>query len=1057
MKSYCLPTSGSFLSMMILVFISSFSLAQSPIFLSHSLGQEKNAPKVECIVSDVHNQIFFGTNKGLVSYNGLEYTSIPLSDDEPRWITSLAYDSANVLWIGTKSGEIFKYSNQIVVPFLHETFSETGRIGAITHTKNGTIVSTYGAGVFFVNNDSILKHVTSENGLADDYTYDAVQHNSFVWIATDGGIAKLSLQGDAIDLLKTKDGLPDNIVHKILELDDHTLAIGMYDYGVAYFNSNNNKFTLATENQAWEKGKVSSLISQEDGELWIGTDLNGIVCLSFKKDRLHQKALTQMNGLVSNRINCFHQDAENNVWIGTNKGASLFTGGDFEFIGSPEGLVNKNVFDVIEDRSSKVWIANETGVEQFYYLENGEYRWNSIVESSDENPVQVVCLYEDRDQNIWMGTFGQGLWKYDRKLKRVVTFTKKDGLPNENILDIVQDEKGTLWLATLGGGVISMREEEGQFVYTKLADKKGVASTGNYIYDLHLDNNQLLYYATDGNGIGVFDCRQMYHKPLDIEGINQKTIYSITSDSSNNLWFSVADEGLKRLKDGKITDYNLESGIRSTRISSIHLSNHGDVIVAHDKGIDVIQKNSDLIIPFFPNKSGSVFDVNLNGSSFTGSSVWYGTEQGVVKFTPSPKKGKLDVPQVWLDRLLVNYEDWAPKSDDVFEYDQNHFDFNYLGIWMKNPSEVVYSYILEGFDQTWSYETKSLMATYSSLPPGQYSFKVRARNENRIWSSTENIAYNFEIKKPFWQEWWFYLAVLLISIFSVGGFIKYRTQKLIADKQFLEKEVQNRTTEIRMQKNIIEHKSNEILSSITYAKRIQEAILPPVRLVKAALPNSFILYKPKDIVAGDFYWMETVDDLVIFAAADCTGHGVPGAMVSVVCSNALNRAVREFGLTEPAKILDKTLELVIERFEKSEEDVKDGMDIALCALNSKTNELQFAGANNPLWIIKGADNTLLETKATKQPIGKYADPKPYVNHVMKLEKGDSLYVFSDGFPDQFGGEKGKKLKTKAFKELLLSVQDKSMAEQHKTIDQYFENWRGDQEQIDDVCVIGVKL
>lgn len=254
----------------------------------------------------------------------------------------------------------------------------------------------------------------------------------------------------------------------------------------------------------------------------------------------------------------------------------------------------------------------------------------------------------------------------------------------------------------------------------------------------------------------------------------------------------------------------------------------------------------------------------------------------------------------------------------------------------------------------------------------------------------------------------------------------------------------------------ITEKNKEITDSIIYAQRIQEAILPPKEAFDQHLPAHFLLYQPKDIVAGDFYWLERVEDVVLFAAADCTGHGVPGAMVSVICSNALNKSVREFGLQQPSAVLDKCLELVVKRFEQSTERVQDGMDIALCALDVSSMTLQFAGANNPLWIIH-TDNTMTELKATKQPIGNYAEPKAYEHHEVQLSKGDTIYVFSDGFPDQFGGPKGKKLKTRGFRDYLLSIQDKTMTEQHVLLAKFFDQWRGSHEQIDDVCLIGVRV
>jgi serine phosphatase RsbU (regulator of sigma subunit) len=257
--------------------------------------------------------------------------------------------------------------------------------------------------------------------------------------------------------------------------------------------------------------------------------------------------------------------------------------------------------------------------------------------------------------------------------------------------------------------------------------------------------------------------------------------------------------------------------------------------------------------------------------------------------------------------------------------------------------------------------------------------------------------------------------------------------------------------------NEISLKNKEIIDSINYAKRIQNAIIPSAKVVNEALPDSFILYKPKDIVAGDFYWIEDQKDLVLFAAADCTGHGVPGAMVSVVCHNALNRAVREFGKTEPAEILNTTRHLVVEQFEKSEDEVKDGMDIALCAWNKRTNELQFAGANNSLWVIRTGAKEVEEVKADKQPIGLYAKEKPFSGHRLQLDNNDRLYIFTDGYADQFGGSAGKKYKTKLLKNLLLKTANLSMKDQIREVDKEFESWRGGLEQVDDVCIIGLRV
>ena len=325
----------------------------------------------------------------------------------------------------------------------------------------------------------------------------------------------------------------------------------------------------------------------------------------------------------------------------------------------------------------------------------------------------------------------------------------------------------------------------------------------------------------------------------------------------------------------------------------------------------------------------------------------------------------------------------------------------------------------------------------------------------------ESREHELEAKQRRQLSYFLYVGLILLVIIGVILLNKYRTtnkhNKLIAEKNeevLKQKEIaENQMREAINLRDQVQEKNKEITDSINYARRIQSAILPSQTSMDEAFENYFVLYKPKDIVAGDFYWMEEKDGKKLFAVADCTGHGVPGAMVSVICNNGLNRSVREHGITAPNEILNRTRNIIIEEFEKSDEDVKDGMDIALCSIEGM--KLEYSGANNPLWIIR--EGVVIELKADKQPIGKFLDPVPYALQEFELIKGDKLYLFSDGYIDQFGGEKGKKFKAKSFKELLISVQGESMTSQLEAIDKCFEAWRGDLEQIDDVCVLGIEI
>lgn len=261
----------------------------------------------------------------------------------------------------------------------------------------------------------------------------------------------------------------------------------------------------------------------------------------------------------------------------------------------------------------------------------------------------------------------------------------------------------------------------------------------------------------------------------------------------------------------------------------------------------------------------------------------------------------------------------------------------------------------------------------------------------------------------------------------------------------------------RKQNKIIEHQHEEIQDSISYAKRIQSAILPPSSILTERLGKHFVSYKPKDVVAGDFYWLEQHDNITFFAVADCTGHGVPGAMVSVVCHNALNRAVREFALRDTGQILDKVRELVLITFEMSEEQMKDGMDICLCAWNKADNKLQFSGANNPLYYVK--ESILEQIKGTKQPIGYSDSPVPFEAHTIDLNDVSAIYLTTDGYADQFGGERNKKFSHKRLRNMLLENSPKPMNEQKSILESEINSWidKGNDEQIDDICLMGVHI
>jgi hypothetical protein len=335
-----------------------------------------------------------------------------------------------------------------------------------------------------------------------------------------------------------------------------------------------------------------------------------------------------------------------------------------------------------------------------------------------------------------------------------------------------------------------------------------------------------------------------------------------------------------------------------------------------------------------------------------------------------------------------------------------------------------------------------------------------------------------------------FLLVLILTLLVVRGYnqkqkayalLEIRNNQILHQKQ----EIEENRDEISKQRDKIEEQRNEITSSIKYSKRIQTAVMPPEKLISSILPEHFVFFRPKDIVSGDFYWVHKSGNTVFWAAVDCTGHGVPGAIMSIIGYNGLNRAVREYRLIHPGEILDKLNLVVAETFRQdgtekngnseSQARIRDGMDIALCSFNREKMIVEFAAANNSLLLVRRGSKplsvnetprepalsingyNLFEVKADRQPIGSYDVSSGFMNNVLSVEEGDSLYSFSDGFADQFGGHEGKKFMSRNLKSLLLSIQDKVVTEQYVILDQTFNSWKGGFEQVDDVLIFGVVI
>ena len=382
------------------------------------------------------------------------------------------------------------------------------------------------------------------------------------------------------------------------------------------------------------------------------------------------------------------------------------------------------------------------------------------------------------------------------------------------------------------------------------------------------------------------------------------------------------------------------------------------------------------------------------------------------------------------------------------------------------PELVNYQYYIENFDEDWRNWSEDRFIEIPYLPPGEYKLHVRAKNVLEKVSSSVITEFNIkEPKPPFTKSGWFYLLVAGGILGILYAIIILRERKLLNDKKILESRVKERTEkiarqkeEIEKQKDEISHQKEEITDSISYGKRIQTAILPPKDTLREIMPEFFIYFKARDIVSGDFYWVSEKDNKVIIVVADCTGHGVPGAFMSILGNSLLGEIRNNFKITTASIILNRLRRnLKVALHQTGQEwETKDGIDMSLCIIDKKTYMLQFAGAYNPLYLIRNGELKII--RGDKMPIGiHYKKETPFTNHKLKLKANDAIYLFTDGYTDQFGGPENKKFKIVQFRSLLLKIHHKLMHQQKKILAKELNAWMGDNDQVDDILIMGLRV
>jgi len=537
------------------------------------------------------------------------------------------------------------------------------------------------------------------------------------------------------------------------------------------------------------------------------------------------------------------------------------------------------------------------------------------------------------------------------------------------------------------------------------------------------------------------------------------------------LWVGTEGSGLMHIAGNSVERVQSTHGLLSDHVATLQLLD-STLWIGSNRGLNLLNLNTRKLLSYGRSEGFTGMEVKANASlkqvsADDQTSVWYGTVDGLMVHQPAKGPQMAQALATHLSTVRVNLEALPFSSARSLSYDENNVLFDYQAVSLGNPEAVRYEVRLDGLESSWRSTGKATFTNYPAIPPGQYTFMVRALGANS--PPGPEAAFSFTIRPPFWQTWWFIGGCLLLVAGSIVLVVRLRERALKQEKERLERQVAERTAEVVQQKEALaeaneqlaeQHK--DIVDSIRYAERIQRAILPLESTMQQYLADAFVLFQPKDIVSGDFYWFAQRGTRIYFSAIDCTGHGVPGAFVSLIGNNGLQKAVNELGLERPSEILDALRTFVVNVFQQqgAGDAIRDGMDMALCALDTSNGSLEFAGAKNPMYLLRQGEMEII--KADKMPVGASETDRyePFTNHPFQLQKGDCVYLFSDGFADQFGGPKGKKFKYRPFQELLTQLCTEPMAQQKAVLERTINDWMRQEaahyEQIDDILVMGIR-
>jgi serine phosphatase RsbU (regulator of sigma subunit)/ligand-binding sensor domain-containing protein len=1019
-------------------------------------------PENYCVFQDSRGYIFAGNSAGIIMYDGRSWEFIEVQSGS--YVTAIDEDKNGTIYVGTSGGEfgkliVLKNGKLKYVSLLKRFNKLSSNLGWIQR------VYTIEKNVYVFTPDA-LYYLTDKKvqSIGTETSFQLIFKCENKIYAREREVGLIELNGTGKKILSQINELKNYGVFGVVKYNNNELMIVTKEKGLWTYNLKNKQtLCLTPDSIALKKYDVFGGIKLHDGNFALNSFNSGVLILNSSGKIISM--LNKASGLRVNDVKQIIQDKHHNLWLALSNGIGLINYGSFLhyyddetgllggtecvmrlknqiYVGTSEGLFTEKINDPekhfiqINDIHSQVWEITSDGNLIYVATSNGVYKGgeNKFSKIFSQN-VNTLAIINNNSRLLAAGK--DGVYLLDTKTGKLINETYFEQ-PVTRCLSLKIDPASTpkktiCWLGTVGHGIIKIEIENDNINHTSYQNLEDRALT--------------------------------FTRPAII---------------NNQMYFCTAS-GLRKLvpeKDGSVFfDFaQLLPGLDTLRISDIRQTGKRIWVCVENKISHFDENKKQVSTPFMPIDMGRINNLYTEDQN----SCWIAAADGLVKYTQYYNKKYNQDFEVVLRKVILNndsvyfYGNWKnngdiknlqPSTDNIaLDYKFNTYEFTVSALFFEAMDKIEFSHMLEGHESEWSLWSSENKIKYTNLREGTYILHVKARNVYG-YESKDSI-FKFRVKPPWYRTITAYIiyAILAIAIFIfTNRLLSYRLkQKNIQ----LEEIVKKRTQEINEQYIEIRHQKQEITDSINYAQKIQEAMLPFAKELKIDIPESFVLFKPKDIVSGDFYWYGKYDKKMVIICADCTGHGVPGAFMSMLCVDKLNQIIPEKKILMPDKILEAANKGIKKSLGQSDEQnlkTKDGMDVAIVTLDLEKNKLYYAGANRSLWRIR--ENEITEFKADKCAVGGFTpEEKIYTLHEVEIKKEDRFYMSTDGYADQFGGPKGKKIMVKAMKEIVLNNYLEPMAKQSEALNTFVEDWKNhpdgenaQHEQVDDICVIGFRI